>query len=95
MIKIERIEFPYLRVFIDNSLVSLHVQSFLTQIISTPSNPYLEILSPENFGKVYAQDNKLVWPQVLEATVCSGEVQKNDVVFSLKEIEPFLQIIPG
>jgi hypothetical protein len=92
MMKILRICNPDIELLIDRKKYTLNVPVFLSSIIDSPSSPYLNILDPENFSRVYATENQLIWEQILEATACSGETQRHDVVFSEKEIKRQLEI---
>ncbi|WP_304236152.1 hypothetical protein [Jiulongibacter sediminis] len=85
--------FPIL--LLEFSMKEIHefnVNGFLTSIIKDPKSPYFSILDKDSFEKVYSENDCLIWPEVMDSMVCSGEVQKHDAVFSKSEIIGYLQL---
>lgn len=70
----------------------LNVELFLKSFIKDEGSPYWKILDADQFEKVYAFEGKLVWENVIPATVCNGEVNFHDAVFSEKEIRAFVEL---
>lgn len=69
----------------------VNIGNFLASVIKDPNSPYFNILTESSFEKVYVENDQLIWPEVLDATVCSGEIQKHNAVFSQTELLKYLR----
>lgn len=84
-------DFPVLTLeFSDSKRFTLNVKDFLNSQIKDPQSPYFNILSVAQFQKAYIEEDQIIWPGVINATVCSGEIQQLDAVFTEKEIISYL-----
>jgi hypothetical protein len=85
------LDFPIIR-FINSfgNDAHINIKEYLNHIAPDLNNPYRSILKPEFFSKVYIWNNKLVWDNALELTMCGGESKWMAAEFSEKELLEFV-----
>jgi len=90
--KILTLAFPIIS-FIDSNEneVELNMQTFINDNMPDLNSPYRKILAPEIFAKAYVLNDKLVWDNVLEMTMCGGDSKWMAVEFGEKELLEFLK----
>lgn len=82
-----KLDFPIIR-FIDSNekAVELNMQDFINHKMPDLNSPYRKILLPEIFNQAYVLNDKLVWDNVLEMTMCGGDSKWMAAEFGEREL---------